>query len=700
MVSSTTPPPSTPTCRSIPNNLTRGHHPTAPLPLTVGVEIEHVLVLPRKNPFLSPLDYLHHQFQIADLCSSAEYDPKGVDHEYSTWLITTDSSIDLDVPAEVLQEKLHLVSRDGGVDVGEWECHGIELVSPPMKAPDVCSDTPTMQQGSLAIIKQYLDVLASKTSGGRLEHTAFATPSCGLHVHIGLPGSQAIPLPVLQQLAYLVLKYEDVLSTLHHHSRTPFPGTQASSYARSNRLSFLRSRHAPVCTVVGKDGFDLEQVRKRIFDQSMTTAKLAWMMGADDPLDDEGHPVLDDGSSVGLRKEDAAWVMPGQWVQEDATRDAGVVEANNVEGIIAAAWSDSEWRAEPSQSELSSWEEPDTYTERPWWEEAEFSADWQTPSEWHASNEQSPEHPDAASANGFSNTYLDDWFNPEILGFPEGEKYKITRWNLLGRHPCQGPRTIEFRQAAGSIDPNEIAETIWLYVALVRCAERAANAGGESSECCMDAQIDRAEPTLDDLLKLLQLPQSVRQYWTSRADKLIDEGFFALREPSTLKHWQKCNVCAVVHDHRIHTRLQRSQKTKGWQAFLKGNTKGRALWHRLSKHCGLQKDTWEVEREKLELSNGEAVAQPVKFSKRKCKGRKPTFTRKEKATAKTRARVQARRKAEEYRQKALSTTLLMEAASEYDAGWISISHASSEARSDEPWNPVSVGAPYEPVSGW
>ena len=628
------------------------------LPFTVGVEIESILLLPlpstqecnSKNLFPSPLDYLQDAFSKANLSSMTADHPKAVDHGYKKWLITTDGSIDLSLPPELVKEKLGKKLKGRGckegaadaidVEVGGWDTHGIELVSPPLPAPDIFSSITAIQHSGMEDIKRYLDVLVSVAPEGHLEHTAFTSHSCGLHVHIGLPNSQAIPLPVLQQLAYLVLKYEDILNSLHHHSRTPFPGTQASAFASSNRTSFLSSTHAADCNRRGAE-FDLEKARRRIFAEGMTVEKLVWMMGAGDPLDEEG----------------------------------------NVIGADATASCSSERTAEPSQWDCSSWEKPKT------------PAVLQEVREWQTCEEGTTEQAAEPSLRRFSDPYMDGWFNPEEQRFPDGNKYKLTRWNLLARHPCQGPRTIEFRQAAGSVDAEEIAETVRFYVALLRCAERAANANSEDSMNCSDCEVDEPRATMDNLFDLVVLPPSVRQYWTSRAQRLTDECFFSLREPSALKHWQKCQACATIHSSRIHARVRRGQQSKGWQAFLKGNTKGKTLWNKFSRHGIFNKDKWIATSAKAESFDDKAVAKPVKFSKRRGKGKNPVFTRKEKAAAKTRARVQARKQA----QKAYSDPGWNECADGSGVGWTS----SCKARSGAQWDDsVDACVPSEPCSGW
>ena len=672
------------------SNTTRSQH--SPLPFTVGIEVEALLALRRDNPCSSPLDYLQHQFEAAKLPSTVAEWSKGVEHGYQTWMITTDSSIDLNVPGRALLQALKVAGKLEGeqAEIGDWEGHGIELVSPPLPSPDVFSSVAAVEQEALASIKQYLGILDGNEVDRLLEHTAFPTPSCGLHVHVGLPDSQAIPLLVLQQLAFLLLKYEDVISSLHHHSRAPFPGTQTSSFARSNRTSFLTSRHAAGCIKAEKEGvFDLDVAKTRIFAEAMTIEKLAWMMGSEEILDDAGNVVGTDGQLLRMElwQDDPSWSWPRSWEREGEESAIGVEVGEGGIKVNAPAWSGSEWTAELSQSESSSWGD----TKAP--------SEWQTEGSWKCPDETSTELISASTAH-FSDPYLESWFNGPTKASPEGNKFKLTRWNLLARHPCQGPRTIEFRQTAGSVDPYEIGETVRFYVALLRYAERAAAASGEDAECCLNSAIDDAEPTLEGLLDLLQLPDLVRKYWTSRAERLDEERFLAIRDPSSLKHWQKCNVCAASHDRRMQSRLRRGQQIEGWQAFLKGNTKGKALWNKYSKHGVFRKAKWTSQPETGKPFDSKAVATPVKFSKSNRKGRKATSTRKEKTTAKTRARVQARKHAEKRQQKTMSARSLIDTRCGRNAGRTSSTRPRSEFSSGEPWDHMRLVDQPEPVSGW
>jgi hypothetical protein len=59
----------------------------------------------------------------------------------------------------------------------------------------------------------------------------------------------------------------------------------------------------------------------------------------------------------------------------------------------------------------------------------------------------------------------------------------------------------------------EIAESMRLYTALLRCIERKANA--TSAEGSKREEIDEVEPeaTFETLLSELQLPKLVKSYW-------------------------------------------------------------------------------------------------------------------------------------------------------------------------------------------
>ena len=581
--------------RSITTALERSTDANGLLRFTTGVEIENLFLLPAPPPVsvdepyairhhIDALKYLQSRFADADLDSTTSNNPHDFDLDYSKWLITYDGSIDIrDLSLDVLGEKLPALFSEitDKQELKKWDFHGVELVSPPMPVPDVNDGEWAVHQESLYDVKRYLDILVNEPgtiTDTAHRHAAFASSACGLHVHMGLPDSQPIPLPILQQLAFLLLKYEDILSSLHHHSRTPYPDTQASQYAMSNRKAFCVDEHAAGC-VKSLGAFDLGEARTRVFSEEMTINKLAWMMGADGRLSRNGRAVWP-GPDVEKMEDKKAKEKSGS-VKKSESATHQEQEGEQRMNVAITAASSNEWTPAPSNdSSSSSVCETSSPQQRPF-----ESQDPVQPTA--ALLESATEANDADHAQGHFN--LDE--------FSAGNKYRLTRWELLSRHSSEGPRTIEFRQAAGTVDPIEIGENIRLYTALMRCAERAANDASEGPDRSPGWQIDEAELTLQGLFDLLQLPANIVDYWTNRVGRLREMSSYALRKPENLTCRQKCQSCSAAQERRRAAHVKRSQYVKGWQAFLPGNTKGK----------------------------------------------KPTVTRKQKAAAKTRAKVKARK---------------------------------------------------------
>ena len=578
--------------KSITTALERSQNAGSHLPFTTGVEIENIFLLPAPEPFsdedpyavrthINALEYLQSRFAVANLDSTTSTCPHDFDFDYSDWLITYDGSLDTrDISLDVLREKLPALFS-GTTDEEEAkkpDFQGVELVSPPLPVPDVNDGEWAVHQKSLCDVKRYLDVLVNKPStvtDFAHRHGAFASSACGLHVHIGLPDSRPIPLPILQQLAFLLLKYEDVLSSLHHYSRTPYPGMQASQYAMSNRLAFCVDGHTAGC-VKSLGAFDLEKARTTIFAEGMTTRQLAWMMGADVPLGPDGREIVP-GSEKKVEEKKTKRKSGSAKKSEGATNQ----EQDGEQQVYVAVTAGSSNQSTPAPSNVSS---PSSVCETP--------SPHQLPIDSQGWGD--PAQPTAAILKRVA--ALSDSYHDGLM-FSAGNKYRITRWELLSRHWSEGPQTIEFRQADGSVDPIEIGENIRLYTALMRCAERAANDASEGPDRSPSWQIDEAEPTLQGLFDLLQLPANIVDYWTDRAQRLHEVSFYALREPEKLSCWQKCQSCSAARERRTAAHVKRGEYIKGWQAFLPAKTKGK----------------------------------------------KSTFTRKQKAAAKTRAKVKARK---------------------------------------------------------
>ena len=220
----------------------------------------------------------------------------------------------------------------------------------------------------------------------------------------------------------------------------------------------------------------------------MTIAKLAWMMGSPLPLD-EKEEYRDKGVAMPV-----AWNSDRDSFSESQSRGPdreGVEEATATKSAASA----NDAHSDSADADMSKTTKPQDLREA-----------YSTP-------------PDA----------------------PIGEKHRVTRWNLLTRHECEGPATIEFRQHAGTLDAVEVGWWVQLCVALVRCAERLSRGGegwregdggvegGEREEWRKGRWREGQEDVgfeaneglleLDVLLELLELDEEAKGYWRGRWER-------------------------------------------------------------------------------------------------------------------------------------------------------------------------------------
>ncbi|KAL8872225.1 MAG: hypothetical protein Q9174_002105 [Haloplaca sp. 1 TL-2023] len=197
------------------------------------------------------------------------HDGKQKMQQFDQWHLTTDTSL-LGATKEDLAILLKSNRITGSVD--EWDSGPVELVSRVLRVEE---------EDSFTEIGRYLAALQPVPTyrHRRKTYTAFTSDFCGLHVHIGLPppppnsaplslspssssasptvifsavqsssassstshlptgGSHTFPLPILQQLAYLTLVYEPIISLLHPPHRRPGFNLTNMDIA-SNRGSF------------------------------------------------------------------------------------------------------------------------------------------------------------------------------------------------------------------------------------------------------------------------------------------------------------------------------------------------------------------------------------------------------------------------------------------------------------------------------
>ena len=151
---------------------------------------------------------------------------------------------------------------------------GHELVSRALTAPTKVSTFESfLRSPALKQIEMYLDAI----HGGPHDPWAvYVNNSCGFHVHVARTGSRevALPLPVLQHLAYILVQYEELISSLHAPTRRDvnIGNDRASGYVASNLMGLHRSYH--VC----QRQLDLANARQKIFANNMTTERLGKLM--------------------------------------------------------------------------------------------------------------------------------------------------------------------------------------------------------------------------------------------------------------------------------------------------------------------------------------------------------------------------------------------------------------------------------------
>ncbi|GAB7342734.1 hypothetical protein MBLNU457_g0881t1 [Dothideomycetes sp. NU457] len=149
--------------------------------------------------------------------------------DFSTWTLVRDPSID----SLTRQQLSDTFDRDELLPsrTQDWDSYGIELVSPVMSSTaqatvDLAAALSTLHSG-----------------GTNPHHDVMTTTQCGLHVHIGTRTGCALPLPVLQHLAFLHLVYEhelDRLLPLHRRS------TSGNAELWTNRAHFFAEGADPV----------------------------------------------------------------------------------------------------------------------------------------------------------------------------------------------------------------------------------------------------------------------------------------------------------------------------------------------------------------------------------------------------------------------------------------------------------------------
>ncbi|KAK4943677.1 hypothetical protein LTR10_016774 [Elasticomyces elasticus] len=159
---------------------------------------------------------------------------------------------------------------------------GVRLASRYLECPSW--GDPPLSSGGLHEVGEYLDVLNENYEDDKpWDCKPWQCLSIAQHgrvpVTMGLPSKDSyasIPLPVLQHLAYLVIKYEDIILLFTSPWRAGYADTNSED-VESNRVGIVENGNH-VCSKFSLG--PLEEVKRKIFSKDMTPAKLTWLMNA------------------------------------------------------------------------------------------------------------------------------------------------------------------------------------------------------------------------------------------------------------------------------------------------------------------------------------------------------------------------------------------------------------------------------------
>jgi len=151
--------------------------------------------------------------------------------EYKSWILTSDHSLS---GLQGNEKVLAYPDKITCMTIDKWDTYGIELVSPPYLSCD-------LSKASEDISSLLSAITTPPTSSIMTNRT------CGLHVHIGTPSGQSLPLKILQHLSFLLVIYEDEISKLH-----PYHRRQRTDEIESNKINFASEYPAPNDTIERK----------------------------------------------------------------------------------------------------------------------------------------------------------------------------------------------------------------------------------------------------------------------------------------------------------------------------------------------------------------------------------------------------------------------------------------------------------------
>ena len=194
--------------------------------------------------------------------------------DYTVWSMQRDGTADNPSYEIEGEYEYRYPEKLNGENTDEWQTCGLELVSRVFPAP--VSRDHMRQHASFAEIERYISPLVSRPQDPWIIN---AHPEdCGFHVHVGIQsdvqGYDTIPLEVLQHLAFILTRYEGIISMLHDPSRLGYLDSSTQDMVSSNLMGLKGTGH--ICDKYSMP--KLQKIQDEIFDREMTISELANLM--------------------------------------------------------------------------------------------------------------------------------------------------------------------------------------------------------------------------------------------------------------------------------------------------------------------------------------------------------------------------------------------------------------------------------------
>ncbi|EXJ55955.1 hypothetical protein A1O7_08886 [Cladophialophora yegresii CBS 114405] len=166
-------------------------------------------------------------------------DPKDVPDQYLNWKLTLEDAVPVPTSADQLMERSRSQSEIRLSNFNDWQLTGLELISRPLKVPEL-DDANDLHSNGLAELQDQLNAIPRQYD----------------------PEAADLSTEFLQHLAFICMVFEDAITLLHHPERQGYQGTKAFKYAKSNRTAINASEHS--CALAPQ--FSCEEAFVKIFE--------------------------------------------------------------------------------------------------------------------------------------------------------------------------------------------------------------------------------------------------------------------------------------------------------------------------------------------------------------------------------------------------------------------------------------------------